>query len=107
MEMCARHYEELGVCWHMERQRTASWYFSSFSNRFGEKGNGAKALRELCEYADAVGISIELFAQHRSGQREKLVQYYESFGFFDNGDRLGQCTCMTREPISASERRVA
>lgn len=85
------HVSKLGVDWHMSHYFSENnWYFSCFCRRdyYSEarngptKGNGAKALREVCELADKLGVTLQLDTVY-----EKLYGYYESFGFANTRTR--------------------
>jgi hypothetical protein len=74
-EMSDRHWRDMRVAWRMDMRKPEDLVFHSFTNR-GAKGNGAIALRELCEFADRHGIRFALWCIS-----PKLFPYYESFGF--------------------------
>lgn len=85
------HYDNLGVDWRIQPQwrggwsrndcpkrPSNAWYFSHF-RRYDSypKGNGRKALLELCELADSFGIRIDLDTY----TEPKLHAFYRSIGF--------------------------
>jgi hypothetical protein len=76
-----RHIRDLGVTWTM-----TAGYFASFGRHpTCRKGNGAKALHEICDLADQLGLDIFL-----DTRPEKLIKYYEKFGFkYEGEDRWG------------------
>ena len=51
-------------------------YFHSFGNKSGIKGQGAKALSQICRMADKTAVALVL-----NCYEPKLFPYYESFGF--------------------------
>jgi hypothetical protein len=97
--MSDRHWRDLRVSWRMSLRcfGETGWTFHSFSNR-GAKGNGAIALRELCEFADRNRIRFTLWCIS-----PKIFPYYESFGFVVRD--MGQdVVWFDREPV---EQRIA
>jgi hypothetical protein len=74
------HYDQLGVTWTADAERGrngyACYYFANFRRLpCGKKGNGAIALRQLCELMDALNLPITL--QSTPG----LFDWYPQFGF--------------------------
>jgi hypothetical protein len=70
------HWDDLLVYWCIEFCEDRGWYFYNFRNHSTIKGNGATALRGVCDLADQLGIQISLRCTE-----PKLFPYYESFGF--------------------------
>jgi hypothetical protein len=93
-DMSDRHWREMRVSWQMGLRKPEGWVFQSFTNR-GAKGNGAIALRELCEFADRHRIRFSLWCVH-----PKLFPYYESFGFVGR-DMAQDVVWFDRDPAEA------
>lgn len=76
------HHEKYGVAWHTQSAGDDTIRFSSFHRFNGEKGNGAKALKEVCDLADTYGVKVTLYTEF-----PKLVPFYEKFGFVKDTKR--------------------
>lgn len=93
VKMQKRHWEELGVQWRLNQEgNTEFFHFHSFGRRVGRdwegdsvagptKGNGRKALAEVCKMADRRKMPLILWTNVA-----KLVAYYKSFGFVEAHD---------------------
>lgn len=68
---------------------------------YRDQGIGSQILREVCETADAEGITLNLGAAPDPGRREDLLRLYEAFGFRAK-DRAIACPHMTRQPRQAA-----
>lgn len=92
-----RHQDTLLVSWSIHDINNGKAKFSAFFRREGSpKGNGAKALKEVVALADKLGLELELFAQFRGNNPQKLVKYYMQFGFRRTGDNYGIFPVMRR-----------
>lgn len=82
----AEHNETLRVSWSATfDSRFEGLTFMCFNrwNRSPDtKGNGAIALRQVCDLADELGLVLSLWTHV-----EKLHAYYRSFGFELQGER--------------------
>lgn len=94
-------HAKLGVKWTLDWcPVTESWEFFNFARYTslgGVKGNGAIALREVCELADRFDITITLWCVV-----PKLFPYYERFGFERTGS-TGEVQYFDRAPIRKAE----
>ena len=89
-DLNVKHHSLYGVTWDLSIRDTHPAYFSCFYRyKETEKGNGAKALREVLDLADQFGLAIELFAQEQKDTPGKLVSYYEQFEFVKTGQYWG------------------
>lgn len=96
-----RKHRDMRVRWSIGKDRWGyqGWVFYSFDREGGHrnpngKGNGAIALREVCQLADSMGIS-EL---HLWTDGEKRIAYYESFGFTVTSVRDGVSSMTRKRP---------
>ena len=71
-----KHMWQYGVSWSVQRWRDNAIRFSSFFRHGGSKGDGAKALAEVCDAADIYQLEISLFTEF-----DPLVAYYGRLGF--------------------------
>lgn len=100
--LCGYHNGKLGIEYRIQDHGDYI-YFGSFcrADRYlpkekqTTKGNGRKALKELCEVADVYGQAIELYTVF-----PQLYAYYEEFGFVCTEHRGGNVRRYRREPKS-------
>ena len=105
LQLC---HSDRGIAWRFYKMSHTVWNFNSFRRFNADPGEGAEALREITELADHYGVTLELFAQHTEDGRDKLVSYYEQFGFVVTDRSVGRFPVMSRQPskVGAASKRV-
>jgi hypothetical protein len=97
------HESSLGVYWQMGYKAFGlEWAFYSFGRYPGAaKGNGAKALTEVCALADEFGIELSLWCE------PVLIPYYQRFGFVTGASRYFVAPIMRRRLRATNTSEVA
>ena len=73
--LLGRHIEKFKVSWDIANHGDCL-HITCFGRFDGQKGDGAKAMQQICELADAYRIKLTLTADNK-----KLVDWYTQFGF--------------------------
>jgi hypothetical protein len=93
-QLCESIYEDLGVGMTVMESESAL-VLSDIERESGVPGSGRRALKRLCEHADATALPINMTM---TGSAPKLIQLYQGLGFTVDPDSAEGTTSMVREP---------
>lgn len=103
--LAQKHNQELGVgwlirfgCnWHASYNPIAAnnWVFCNFRRYSPQPGNGAIALRQVCDLSDKIAVSLVLGVMS-----QPLLDYYPRFGFVPADENQPMPAFFIRKPRS-------